>query len=878
MVTRTWKLALTALLLLGAGAAPAAAAGRAADLKRELGPGVRVAEHRGTGLVRFVGARGASPIARPAGVSASAAPSVAARAFLGRHAHAFGIRDQARDLRVTASERSTGGGSTVRFQQRHEGVPVLGGELVVNLDRDRNLRSASGEALTGSVDTTAQVGSRAARDAAVAAVAKEQGVLGSALDAEIPSLWIYDAGILGGPGPADPLPVWRVEVSSQHPQPVDELVLIDARRGTVALRIDQIEHALNRTVCDAENSAADVPCTTPVATENGDTGPESLVEDVNLAYEYAGDTYDFYSDLGRDSLNGHGMPLKSTVRYCAIGLTCPYENAFWNGSQMVYGEGYAAADDVVGHELTHGVTEFSSHLFYYFQSGAINESLSDVFGEFVDLTNGGDTGDARWEIAEDIPDGALRDMANPPRFGDPDRMASDLYRGGALDAGGVHTNSGVNNKAAVLITDGGTFNGRTVTGLGIPKAARIYYAVETTMLTSASDYADLATALPQACANLVGTAGITTADCTEVADAVAAVEMGTNPPAAPTVNAPVCASGLVPTNRFADDLENPASGNWATAGVGWYYPQNPNAYGGFDATYATSGTTNLFGDDRGAAGESLISMTRDVAIPAGSTAYLRFNHAYGFESGSSEAFDGGQVVVSTDGGASYQNAGPLLTDGGYNGVLTTTSGNPLGGQAAFVRESNGYTSSRAALTPLAGRSVRFGFRIGTDVDNPGDGWFVDDIRIYTCGPPDADSDGVPDTSDACPSVGASTPSGCPTPADNPIGTPGPSGGTTTVPAVTLRSARLRSCRLRGTGRRARLRCSFKHFGAVRKVSVKVRRKGHVVARGSGRLSRRGLLSIKPRKPLTKGRYTLTLKLTGAGGRTRTLKARLKVLR
>jgi hypothetical protein len=268
-------------------------------------------------------------------------------------------------------------------------------------------------------------------------------------------------------------------------------------------------------------------------------------------------------------------------------------------------------------------------------------------------------------------------------------------------------------------------------------------------------------------------------------------------------------------------------------------------------------------------------MTRDVAIPAGSTAYLRFNHSYGFESDSSKAFDGGQVVVSTDGGASYQNAGELLTDGGYNGVLTTTSGNPLGGQAAFVRESNGYTSSRAALTPLAARSVRFGFRIGTDVDNPGDGWFVDDVRIYTCGPPDADSDGVPDASDACPSVGASTPSGCPTPADIPTVTPPPGGGTA-VPAVTLRSAKLRSCRLRGTGRRARLRCSFKRFGAVRKVSVKVRRKGHVVARGSGRLTRKGLLSIKPRKRLTKGRYTLTLKLTGAGGSTRTLKARLKV--
>ncbi len=138
---------------------------------------------------------------------------------------------------------------------------------------------------------------------------------------------------------------------------------------------------------------------------------------------------------------------------------------------MVYGQGYAAADDVVGHELTHGVTEFSSHLNYYYQSGAINESFSDVFGELIDQTNGvgNDTAEVKWLLGEDIPGvGAIRDMETPSAYGDPDRMTSPNYTADAseADAGGVHTNSGVNNKAAFLITDGGTFNGRTVTGLG----------------------------------------------------------------------------------------------------------------------------------------------------------------------------------------------------------------------------------------------------------------------------------------------------------------------------------------------------------------------------------------------------------------------------
>ena len=72
---------------------------------------------------------------------------------------------------------------------------------------------------------------------------------------------------------------------------------------------------------------------------------------------------------------------------------------------MVYGDGFAAADDVVGHELTHGVTDFSSHLFYYQQSGAINESMSDVFGEFIDLTNAPAPTRAavRWKLGEDVP-------------------------------------------------------------------------------------------------------------------------------------------------------------------------------------------------------------------------------------------------------------------------------------------------------------------------------------------------------------------------------------------------------------------------------------------------------------------------------------------
>ena len=224
----------------------------------------------------------------------------------------------------------------------------------------------------------------------------------------------------------------------------------------------------------------------------------------------------------RDSLKALGLTLIST----STGLiptdpfSCP--NAFWDGDEMTYCAGMSRADDVVAHELTHGVTENTSNLFYYYQSGAINESLSDVWGEFVDQTNGSGTdGPAYdWKMGEDTVAaglGVIRDMANPPAFNDPDRMTSANYYTGPLDQGGVHTNSGINNKAVYLMTVGGTFNSIAVTALGIPKVAKIYYEAQTQLLTSGADYLDLYNALYQACQSLVGTAASTSGDCTRSA-------------------------------------------------------------------------------------------------------------------------------------------------------------------------------------------------------------------------------------------------------------------------------------------------------------------------------------------------------------------------
>src|SRR6185503_19191374 len=113
----------------------------------------------------------------------------------------------------------------------------------------------------------------------------------------------------------------------------------------------------------------------------------------------------------------------------------------------------------------------SANLFYYMQSGALNESFSDIFGETVDLTDGrgDDSAGVRWLLGEDLPIGAIRDMKDPTNSGQPDRTGSPLYVTDPSlgDVGGVHSNSGVNNKAAYLMVDGGAFNGYTIQSLGI---------------------------------------------------------------------------------------------------------------------------------------------------------------------------------------------------------------------------------------------------------------------------------------------------------------------------------------------------------------------------------------------------------------------------
>jgi bacillolysin len=679
--------------------------------------------------VRFV-APAAGQIDAGFSVNKNVPASVVARSVLQQYADQFGINEPDFELQEVQSADDNQRGPVVRYRQLRQSLPVIAGDVIVALTPDRAFESMTGKVSSRTVPTTApRVTAEQAQRIAGIATAKYESVPLTSLVANEPELSIYDPQLLGPPSTLPPVLVWRINVQAYSPlEPIRYFVLVDAMYGSVVLNFNQAETVRNRMTYTG-NSTASLPGTL-LCDELQPLCTSGTNSDADAAHLYAGEMYDFFfSRFGRDSYNGTGGTINSTVQSTAT--PCP--NAAWTGSQMIYCAGAPQADDVVGHELTHGVTSNTSRLFYYYQSGAINESISDVFGEFLDLTNtaGTDTPAVRWKMGENFSspsgNGAIRDARNPPLFLDPDRMTSPFYWMAATDNGGVHTNSGVNNKAAYLMTDGDTFNGIRVVGIGLEKVARLYYEVETRYLTSGSDYADLHLALNQACRGLIGTFGFTADDCLQVANAVDAVEMNLEPLVGFNPEASICPINQVPNDVHFASFDTTA-GDWSSTALvginGWGLTNLFAARGA--RSYAITAALSSPSD-------SYIAMNSAVTVPV--NAYLHFRHSYVFEFSGGIFYDGGVLEYTTNNGATWLDAGSLIAAGkNYGGTLD--AGNALGVRPAFVGVSNGYVSTRLNLSSLAGSSIRFRFRNGADTGVAssfrGVGWTVDEVRLYTC--------------------------------------------------------------------------------------------------------------------------------------------------
>ena len=628
-------------------------------------------------------------------------------------------------------------------------------------------------------------------------------------------------------------------------------------------------------------------------------------------------------------------------------INCP--NANWNGATTNYCDG-VTSDDVVSHEWGHAYTEYTSGLIYQYQSGALNESYSDVWGETVDMINGredeGETFDTKrpdgeceptaaaqlqvnitapapqagsctaafgfgptysttlvttqvvvatdeanptgptttdgctaytnaaavagkyayvdrgtcsFQIkannavaagatglivgqsvaglpttmsgtstipatmvskadgtrikaagtvtmtikAEDITDrtdstrwligekseafgGAIRDMWTPTCYGNPGKVSDAEYNCdfNNLDSGGVHGNSGVPNHAYALTVDGGTYNGQTISGIGLDKAANIWWRTQTAYLTPISDFTDAADAFEQSCADLVGapinkvstatngtpTAAtpITAADCTQVAKVMTAVEMRSDPVQCdfqPLLNKDtpsLCGEGFTEFDVYTEDFEDGLAG-WTPeqelyddvhplfgpyeGGFGAPWTAESDAPGDH-ATGVAYGPVPDLGDCSGdgvndfSSRDSIISP--DITLPAGDLApVMSFDHYVSTEAG----FDGGNVAIKVNDGdftpvpiAAFIFNAPK--------TLTTEAGqstNPLAGQPGFTGTDGGKVTGSwgtsqvdlAAAGVNPGDTVSIKLSVGRDgcggIDQEfGGGWAVDNITISTC--------------------------------------------------------------------------------------------------------------------------------------------------
>ncbi len=713
-----------------------------------------------TGRISFLKLAGdAQIVAAPPG-GAVQDPSLA---FLEVHGKAFGIADPAVQLTPFRVEADSLGSMHTTYRQYHKGVRVFGGVVKVHEDAAGRVYAANGDFLPVPDDlaVTPTVKIADAEAAAIRSVKRGAPTIEHAELVVVDPAWY--AGRAKGARLAYYIIVKDIAVVLR------EAVLVDARTAEILDHWNMIQTSRIRRIYDARGSS-DLQGAI-LARSEGD--PPYSLEDVNRGYDYAGDVYDYYyRAFGRDSINGNGMILKVVANFYSPGF-CP--NAFWDGEEMVFCL-ETITDDIMAHELTHGVTQYTADLMYKNQPGQLNESFSDVFGELVDLFNGDaafpgtpsgppnwpthptgpgqDTPNnlrmrcsfypsypdgVRWSMGEDATSfgGAIRDMFDPTCFGDPDESQSPLQVCMAEDNGGVHSGSGTANHAFQLATDGGSFNGITVTGIGPIKTGAVWYRALTRYLTVLSDFQDAYHAFNQAAQDLIGTkpadprtgspsnSTFTAADAQEVDNALRAVHMDMPGRCGDVFSRedPVLCGGRV--SIYSEDFES-KNGGWTKGssewewrggmpgrpGKGWYCPDpsSPN----------------------GAAKQTLTSP--EITIPAGVLEVgVVFAHSFDVE----EWWDGGNASMRVNGGA-----WTLITSFTHNSYTSSLAradyswnDNPMAGQIVWSGSSNGWGKSAFTLpeTVEPGDKVQFRFDFGRDSSyGTNVGWYLDDFEVFAC--------------------------------------------------------------------------------------------------------------------------------------------------
>ena len=386
------------------------------------------------------GSTGTTPVgstssARPTATACwRAAPAPARPSPSRSHGTATPSASTAPPRRPWSTRRSapSTGGTVVRSEQTVDGVPVFGGQVVMSLDDDQDVVSIDAATTDATEVHDAVVSEARARRTALAV--GRQGTPGRAgtLSVTDRGRQLYDPALVHVSDPGGVRPVWQFEVTQRLRHPRDGAGRHRPRRGRAALQ---------RRPGDQPAASVTTP-TSPPADERRPARARSAVDrtggrcaspvaEVNEAYDNLGVTSDAYAELdGIDLTETIGTTVAGPRSGCwprCAGASaddpCPYPNAFWDGTQMVFGTGYADADDVVGHELTHGYVERNAGLFYLHQSGRSTSRWPTPSARSSTTATGG-RDDDDWRVGEDLPGGAIRSMRNPTAHGHPDRMTS----------------------------------------------------------------------------------------------------------------------------------------------------------------------------------------------------------------------------------------------------------------------------------------------------------------------------------------------------------------------------------------------------------------------------------------------------------------------
>jgi len=553
--------------------------------------------HPATGKLHFIKGPGKSPLPLPKGVEPDLKDPLQALRHHGSH---FGIDAPEVQLVRLRTEKCSVGQIHHTFQQVYRGVDVLTGVVKVHLASDGTPLSINGAYYP--IPKKLEIAPKILADQALILAARELGQE-ALIETSAPQLVIVNPGWYGD----DPIesPVLAHHLVAEGAEMLAENILVDARTGVVLDHWPAVHSALLREIYDGSGGGGlpGVLARTEGSAASGDI-------DIDNSYDTAGELYRvLFDSLGRDSLDGAGGALVVTANW--VDSICP--NAIWNGSQGAFCAGLGT-DDVIAHELAHGLTQFTANLIYQNQSGQLNEAMSDIFGEVIDLWNGdasvagspggtpwpipgtsgpgldtpntartgcGD-GSARWRMGEETSLGAIRDMMFPECFNDPPSTTDPLYNQnacGPFDNGGVHIGSGVLNHSFAMLVDGKTYNGQTITPIGLTKATAVYFRALTVYMTQGTNFPEAEVHMNQAAADLVNTNPIdprtgvgggvfTQADADMVAAAMIAVGMselvcGQVPPGPPPANDDC--GGAVPVFLGLNSID---SNNATTGGPG----------------------------------------------------------------------------------------------------------------------------------------------------------------------------------------------------------------------------------------------------------------------------------------------------------------------